>query len=132
MEKLCKKGLIVLAHGSRNPKVPDEMNSLLVRLRKESQCLGFARTEAAFLELINPNLNEVARQLIADEIKKIVILPYFLMMGNHVSRDIPNQIEALSSEFPDVRFELLDYFGANPLISQWLCDHLSASMVKKG
>lgn len=122
------QGLILLAHGSRNPKVPDEMAVLVSGLAKQASVLNFKRVEAAFLELIDPRLDEIVGQYVAAGIQRIVVLPYFLMMGNHVERDIPKQIALLKSEYPEIEIQMLDYFGSNPLFSHWLSEHLQTSL----
>ena len=102
--------LLLIAHGSRK----DAANAEIVALAKRIARLGardFERVEAAFLELVEPGIEQGIGNLAAAGASRIVVLPYFLAEGNHVARDIPEVLEDMRHRFPDLDLRLAPYIG---------------------
>ena len=64
-----------------------------------------------FLELAEPSMSDAINQQIQIGANEIVIFPYFLSNGNHVSRDIPALIQTFQNKFPSIIFTILPVFG---------------------
>ncbi|MEE9342611.1 MAG: CbiX/SirB N-terminal domain-containing protein [Gammaproteobacteria bacterium] len=104
------KSLLVVAHGSRRQQSNDEVRSITARLReRDSQ---FEQIDCAFLELAEPAIPDGLRQLIQSGSRQIVVLPYFLSAGRHVTIDLPREVAIVASESPEVAIHLVDYLGA--------------------
>lgn len=80
-----RSGLILFAHGSRNPawRKPFE------RLLKDVQKRGANVAVLAFGEFMSPTLTEAAHALAAQGVTRAVIVPLFLGGGLHVRGDLP-------------------------------------------
>ena len=78
-------GLILFAHGSRNPAWRKPFDRLLKDIRKR----GDAQAILAFGEFMTPGLVEAAQTLAAAGVKQAVIVPLFLGGGLHVRGDLP-------------------------------------------
>lgn len=112
------KSLLVVAHGSRRQESNDEVREIAGRLSAiENQ---YDRIDCAFLELADPSIPDGLRQLIAAGSDEVVVLPYFLSAGRHVVTDIPNEIEIVRNECPDVTIHLAPYLGSAPGIAKLL------------
>ncbi len=106
-------GVIVLCHGSRGKQavadLPMTMQSIVGSVRsfipKEAQVTWAA------LQFNHPTLEEAAASLVAGGVKSIVIMPYFLFSGRHITEDIPEIIEALTERYPDVKFTMTKALG---------------------
>ncbi len=74
----------------------------------------FSHVRCAFLEFAQPSIPDAidAAVLLGDT--EIVVLPYFLACGNHVSQDIPEIIAAKRAQHTSVRIELRPYIGSAP------------------
>jgi len=122
------RALLVVAHGSRRSASNDEVEALtkLLRARVMSQTSSAADTEAmdvkstglefdyvgcAFLELAEPSIPEGLRQCASAGADKVVVLPYFLSAGRHVSQDIPDIIALARSNLPSLNIEIAPYLG---------------------
>ena len=78
-------GLILFAHGSRNPAWRKPFDRLLRDISRRGKC----HAVLAFGEFMSPGLVEAAQTLAAAGVKKAVIVPLFLGGGLHVRGDLP-------------------------------------------
>lgn len=99
---MTQTGLILFAHGSRDPEWATNLNRVRAAVHERSPDLP---VKLAFLELMQPDLRDTAEALIADGIRRIVILPMFIAQGGHLKKDLPALIEALRTRYPQVVFE---------------------------
>ncbi len=106
------KTLLVVAHGSRRTESNDEVRALTVQLN--AQAREFDGVSCAFLELAEPSIPDGLRDAIAAGAREVVVLPYFLSAGRHVVKDIPNEVEVVRAEHPDITITLAPYLGAAP------------------
>lgn len=86
-----KKGVLVIAHGSRNSEANDAVIVLVERLKVH---LETGLVEAGFLELANPSIPEGINTLAAKGMEELVVYPFFLARGVHLKRDVPRIVEA--------------------------------------
>lgn len=92
-------GVIILAHGSKL-KSARETTQRLSELVKRA--LKLKDIMPAYLQLCQPTLADVIGQLVKKGCRKIVIVPYFLFNGIHVTRDIPSLIKKARERFPGI------------------------------
>jgi sirohydrochlorin cobaltochelatase len=85
-------GLLLFAHGSRDPSWAEPFRQLLtvVRMREPG-----VLCELAFLEA-NPNLHEGASVLKEKGAETIDVIPLFLSRGTHLREDLPEIVSAAS------------------------------------
>jgi sirohydrochlorin ferrochelatase len=108
-----KTALLLIAHGSRQ----DEANADLLHAVAELRRLpDYELVEAAFLELAQPDIDSGARQCVAAGAEHIILLPYFLSAGVHVSRDLNEARQRLTNRYPGQRFSLAEPIGRHPLL----------------
>ncbi len=121
-----KKGVLLVAHGSRKEEANRELFSHLERLR---QYFGHFPMEAGFMELASPTIDEAVRALVEQGVKEVVVLPYFLFKGMHTTKDIPEMVRESVNRYnssADVR--LLEPVGAHPLVFDILREGLHAEL----
>ncbi len=105
-----KKGLIFTAHGSRNPMSNQHIASL-ANMVKANIKEKYTYLNYGFLELAQPSVSDAINQQIQMGMNEIVIFPYFLSNGNHVSQDIPAIIHMFQNSYPSITFNILPVFG---------------------
>lgn len=101
----------IVVHGSYSEVYRTEFNLLLerVRARVEHPVCGIylecteITMDVAIAQFLHPHLKQAAIQL--------QILPLFLLPGVHVCEDIPEAIAPLTTKYPNVDMEILEYFG---------------------
>ena len=81
------------------------------------------RVELAFLELMQPKLQECAASLSSDGFERIVILPMFIAQGGHIKKDTPLILDELRKAYPQVTFELAGPVGEAESIVQAIAVH---------
>lgn len=118
---MANKALIIVAHGSRKDSSNEEVKALGEKVRSlVDKRYTFVLT--AFLEFAAPSLEESMLSCIDKSASEIVILPYFLASGNHVTRDIPEAIEKIEVAYPKVKITLKEHLGSSPGMVKLLSD----------
>ena len=83
---------------------------------------GFELWQEAFLELAEPNLTEAVRALAAKGAKRIVVTPYFLVMGIHLKRDLPQMLAEAAAESPGVELTATPPLDGHPALAGILAE----------
>lgn len=119
--------VLLIAHGSRRP----EANADLLRIAEGLRLAGYAGPIACgYLELAEPDIPTAARSCLLPGIRRLLMLPYFLSAGVHVSADLEEFRQQLSEEFPQVEFVLCPHLGLHPLMIQIVQDRLAEGLAR--
>lgn len=102
------QGLLLLAHGSRDPRWAQPFEDIVRRIRTERP--GVA-VQLAFLEFIAPDLIAAAERLAAAGCASVEILPLFLGAGGHVRKDVPLLVERVATAHPAVQWRIAPTIG---------------------
>ena len=105
------KHLLIAAHGSRREASNEELKQLGIKV---SAMLGVAnnQVDVAFLEFAAPSIENALLGLFNNHATEVLVLPYFLSAGNHVVRDIPEELDKVLAQWPDKKITLLPHIGA--------------------
>lgn len=119
-----KKGVILLGHGSRREEANDEIRQIgrMIQDGDKDGCY-----EVAFLSFASPGLTDAAEGLIEKGIDNIIVMPIFLVTGNHIKRDIPSKLLLLKTSYPEVKFIMAKHFGAHPEIVKIVQERIMAA-----
>ncbi|HZU27141.1 MAG TPA: CbiX/SirB N-terminal domain-containing protein [Bryobacteraceae bacterium] len=112
---------VVFAHGSRVAAANDAVRQLAAGMEQSS---GWT-TEAAFLELGQPDLPSATAELISRGATEVFVIPYFLSPGVHLTRDLPRIIEELRSIHKGVTIAATQGLDGHPALLQILLDRAS-------
>ncbi|MEU5093451.1 sirohydrochlorin chelatase [Streptomyces sp. NPDC020996] len=102
--------LLVVAHGSRDPRHAATVHALVGRVRSLRPGL---RVETGFLDFNVPSVHGVLRSLAAQGIRDVVALPLLLTRAFHAKADIP---AVLRDAPPRLRIRQADVLGPSPLL----------------
>lgn len=111
------KAVILAAHGSRLPSSNQEVFALAQQWAEQ---LPQYRVVPAFLELASPSITESARQLLDQGCHQLLIIPFFLAAGTHVSHDLPAIVRQLCADYPGAEIHCTAHLGASPTLLQAL------------
>jgi len=105
------RGIILLAHGSRDERWREPIEAVAARVTALDPQ---ARVVCAYMELAAPDLRTAAAALIASGARVLRVVPLFLGMGKHAREDLPLQLQALRGTWPHVEFQLANIVGEEP------------------
>ena len=118
-------GIIVFAHGSRIESANDSVRTLAASLARAG---SMAHIEPAFLELGRPDLAAAVDLLAARGVDRIVIIPYFLTLGIHLERDLPQLVNALMASHPGIAIHVTPPLEGHPALLQILLDRCAEAV----
>lgn len=120
------KALLIIAHGSRRQQSNEEVINIANKIKAYKQH-DFDIVEPAFLELARPLIAEGIEQCVKSGAKEIVVSPYFLNSGKHVTEDIPNIIAEVKAAHPDIIIEVTPHVGSSPIMLDLILKTASGS-----
>lgn len=122
-----EEGVILLAHGSRNTEADKELQETALQVQDG---LSRARVILAFLQFKPPNLSEAIDQAVAEGMERIIVLPFFLASGIHVSKDIPEELEQARLRHPGVQILLSRPLLPDPRIAAILLNRIKEARLE--
>ncbi|MFJ6512364.1 sirohydrochlorin chelatase [Streptomyces sp. NPDC091406] len=121
--------LLVIAHGSRDPRHAATVHALTERVRAERPGL---RVETAFLEFNAPSVPRVLERLAAEGADEVVALPLLLTRAFHAKTDIPSVLREARARLPRLHIRQADVLGPSPLLNATLGRRLREAGVRPG
>ena len=118
-------GVILFAHGSRDPLWRLPIDAVAQRLRAQHPDLPVA---VAFLELTEPDLAQTVVALMKKGVARVRIVPMFLGVGRHVRDDLPELVQGLTEAYPQMSFELLSAIGEHPAMTVLMAEIAAGSV----
>jgi sirohydrochlorin ferrochelatase len=113
-------GIVLVAHGSRVDDANQDVHAVADRMRQR----GFQRVCAAFLELARPGIREAAEHCVDLGARRVILVPYFLSAGSHVTEDLESHRRQLESQYSGVEFRLAPPLGPHPLLERIVCERV--------
>jgi sirohydrochlorin cobaltochelatase len=113
------KAIILFGHGARDSRWREPFDRLAVLWREQ-----YAETpvELAFLEMMQPSLNEAVALLIDQGATQIVVVPVFFGQGGHLRNDFPVLLEACREKFPQIELSATPAVGEDLAVLQAIID----------
>jgi sirohydrochlorin ferrochelatase len=102
--------LLVIAHGSRDPRHAATVHALVRRVRATRPGV---RVETGFLDFNLPSAQGVLESLAAEGVRDVVALPLLLTRAFHAKADIPAVLRAAP---PRLRIRQAEVLGPSPLL----------------
>lgn len=106
-------GLIVFAHGSSVESANDAVRNVTSALAAKG---SYSAIQTAFLEGGKPDLATATATLLEQGVDKIVVLPYFLTVGLHLKRDLPNLIAEVRAAHPSLQIDAAPPLDGHPAL----------------
>jgi sirohydrochlorin cobaltochelatase len=116
-----KDGIILFAHGSREPEWAQPLESIAQELA------GQFIVELAYLERMKPTLDEAVNSVVARGARRVRIVPVFLGIGGHIKQDLPKLVEAARARHAAVEIVLEQTIGERKEITDAI-----AAVISKG
>ena len=78
--------------------------------------LVYSTNGPPYLELVEPNIETGAARCVTRGARRVLLLPYFLSAGVHVTQDLEAIRRRLETTHPGVEFRLCQPIGRHPLM----------------
>jgi sirohydrochlorin cobaltochelatase len=103
-----KRGLLLFAHGARDPRWALPFEDVAERIRRRAPDVP---VELCYLEFMQPGLVEGGHRLAAAGCERVDVVPLFLGAGGHVRKDLPALLAELSAAHAGVQWQLRPAVG---------------------
>jgi len=67
----------------------------------------------AHMELAEPSIAAGFAECVGAGATEVIVFPYMLSPGKHVTRDVPRLVAEVARQFPQTRFRVTDAFGVH-------------------
>ncbi|MCB5906644.1 sirohydrochlorin chelatase [Streptomyces pinistramenti] len=121
--------LLVIAHGSRDPRHAATVSALCARVR--ALCPGL-RVEVGYLDFNAPAVPRALERLSAEGVRDVVALPLLLTRAFHAKSDIPAALREATSRLPQLTVHQADVLGPSALLTAALERRLEEAGLRPG
>jgi len=109
------KAVILFGHGARDSRWREPFDRL-VELWREQQ--PGTMVELAFLEMMQPSLEEATQSLVEKGAQEIVVIPVFFGQGGHLRNDFPLLMESCQQRYPAIKLSATSAVGESAAVLQ--------------
>ena len=117
------QGMILFAHGARDPRWAQPFEAIAQALRSRQPRL---QVQLAYLEFMSPTLPEAAEALAQQGVRQLHVLPLFLGAGGHVRKDLPELIDRIRASHPQIDVQLHPAIGEQAAVIQAMAEAAAA------
>lgn len=108
-----KRGLLLFAHGARDPNWALPFEAVVERIRGSAPEVAVA---LAYLDFMTPGIVDAGDSLAAAGCTRVDVVPLFLGAGGHVRKDLPLLVEHLRQAHPAVQWLLRRTVGEDEAV----------------
>ena len=108
-----ESGLLVVGHGTREPRGIDEFWVTCQAIADADPALAI---EGAFLEFAEPTIDRGVNALAARGVSRIVVMPLMLFAAAHAKRDIPDAVMSAARKHPQLNVSFAKHLSCHPSI----------------
>jgi sirohydrochlorin cobaltochelatase len=116
-----KEGLVLFAHGSKDPEWSRPFERIALSLDKRLPAVAVA---LGYLEH-GPSLEEAVAALVAKGALAIRVVPLFLGQGGHVKEDLPRLVAAAGASRPAVKIILERSIGEQEAVVEAIAEAIA-------
>ncbi|WP_071461767.1 sirohydrochlorin chelatase [Polynucleobacter asymbioticus] len=113
------KAIILFGHGARDSRWREPFDRLAELWRTQHSSTP---VEVAFLEMMQPSLEEAVSALVSKGATQITIVPVFFGQGGHLRNDFPVLLQACQEKFPAVSLSATPAVGEDLAVLQAIVD----------
>ena len=115
--------LLVVGHGSRDPRGAEEFHELIDLVRERNPELS---VEGGFIELSRPPISECVSRLAETGTRRVAAVPMMLLAAGHAKDDIPATLVREKNSHPDLSFQYGRALGVRPELLELMDERISA------
>ena len=109
------RAIILFGHGARDARWREPFDRLAALWKAQHHDV---LVELAFLELMQPSLEEAIASHVASGATKVIVVPVFFGQGGHLRNDFPLLFSACQEKFPDIQLSVTPAVGEDKSVLQ--------------
>jgi sirohydrochlorin cobaltochelatase len=122
-KKTGEPALLIVGHGSRDPRGAQEFHELVALIRARNPGL---KVEGGFIELSRPPISECVDRLVGAGSREISAVPLMLLAAGHAKGDIPATLVRERTSHPGLNFHYGRALGIRPELLELMGERISA------
>lgn len=115
--------LLILGHGSRDPRGAREFHELVDLVRRRNPSLS---VEGGFIELARPPISECVERLAESGARNVAAVPLMLLAAGHAKDDIPATLVREKMGHPGMSFSYGRALGIRPELLELMDERVAA------
>ena len=113
------KAIILFGHGARDSRWREPFDRLASLWRAQHPDTP---VELAFLEMMQPSLEDAVTALSANGATNLTVVPVFFGQGGHLRNDFPVLLEECRAKFPNITLSATPAVGEDLAVLQAIVD----------
>ena len=113
--KMDMKALILFGHGARDARWREPFDRLASLWKAQHPTV---LVKLAFLEMMQPSLDEAVTTLATSGVTEMVVVPVFFGQGGHLRNDFPVLLAACQAKFPGIALSATPAVGEDEAVLQ--------------
>lgn len=113
------KALILFGHGARDARWREPFDRLATLWKAQHPSV---LVELAFLEMMQPSLEDAVSTLATAGANAVVVVPVFFGQGGHLRNDFPVLLAACQDKFPQIALSTTPAVGEDLAVLQAIVD----------
>ena len=113
------KAIILFGHGARDARWRELFDRLAGLWREQNPNTP---VELAFLEMMQPSLEEAVAALVTKDAGEIIVVPVFFGQGGHLRNDFPVLLGSCQKQFPGIKLSATPAVGEDLAVLQAIVD----------
>jgi len=124
------ENIILIGHGS--PKKDANNVEMVGRLLHQAIHPGCSKgcVKVAYLQFAEPDLMDTIKKSILGGAGRVIVHPFFLSSGMHVTKDIPEMIQEAERIYPDVEFVYTEPLGIHEKLVHVVLERMASAGFK--
>ena len=121
------ENIILIGHGSPKKEANNlELTGKMLHNMLHDGCTGDC-VKVAYLQFVEPDIMETIKECASGGAKKIILHPFFLSAGMHVTKDIPEMIKEAEGLYPDVKFVYTEPLGFHEKLAHVVMERINGA-----
>jgi len=113
------KAIILFGHGARDLRWREPFDRLVLMWRNQHPNV---LVELAFLEMMEPALDQAISALVQKGVAEVVVVPVFFGQGGHLRNDFPLLLDDCQKKFPEMKLSAMPAVGEDNAVLQAIID----------
>jgi sirohydrochlorin ferrochelatase len=119
-----KEAVILMGHGSRVPGAGEGMEKIAQWLKERRPG---TMIETCYMSELGPHFPEILEKCVMGGADKIIVMPYFLHLGIHLLKDVPEMMRAEAKKYPGLTLILGRHLGFDESLADLVGKRLEES-----